>query len=50
MVDQVLQAPDGELALLLAPLVDERRGEHAQLLAELAGQGFVRVRIDGDGA
>jgi excinuclease ABC subunit A len=46
MVDQVLQAPAGELALLLAPLIDERRGEHAQLLSELAGQGFVRVRID----
>jgi excinuclease ABC subunit A len=46
MVDQVLQAPAGELALLLAPLIEERRGEHAQLLSELAGQGFVRVRID----
>jgi len=46
MVDQVLAAPAGELALLLAPLIDDRRGEHAQLLAELAGQGFVRVRID----
>jgi excinuclease ABC subunit A len=47
MVDQVLAAPAGELALLLAPLIDDRRGEHAQLLSELAGQGFVRVRIDG---
>ncbi|HEY4751504.1 MAG TPA: excinuclease ABC subunit UvrA, partial [Steroidobacteraceae bacterium] len=47
MVDQVLQAPAGELALLLAPLIEERRGEHAALLSELAGQGFVRVRIDG---
>jgi excinuclease ABC subunit A len=47
MVDQVLTAPGGELALLCAPLVDERRGQHAQLLSELAGQGFVRVRIDG---
>jgi excinuclease ABC subunit A len=46
MVDQVMAAPAGELALLLAPLVDDRRGEHAQLLSELAGQGFVRVRID----
>jgi excinuclease ABC subunit A len=46
MVDQVLQAPVGELALLLAPLIEERRGEHAQVLAELAGRGFVRVRID----
>jgi excinuclease ABC subunit A len=47
MVDQVLQAPAGELALLLAPMIEERRGEHAALLSELAGQGFVRVRIDG---
>jgi excinuclease ABC subunit A len=47
MVDQVLQAPQGELALLLAPLVDERKGEHTQVISELAGQGFVRVRIDG---
>src|ERR1700681_2623139 len=46
MVDQVLQAPAGELALLLAPLIEDRRGEHAQLLSGLARQGFVRVRID----
>jgi excinuclease ABC subunit A len=47
MVDAVLLAPAGELALLLAPMIEERRGEHAQLLEQLAGAGFVRVRIDG---
>jgi excinuclease ABC subunit A len=47
MVDQTLAAPQGELALLLAPLVEERRGEHAQLIADLEAKGFVRVRIDG---
>ena len=47
MVDQSLLSPHGELALLLAPLVEERRGEHAQCIAELAGKGFVRVRVDG---
>ena len=47
MVDQSLLAPQGELALLLAPLVDARKGEHAPLIATLAGKGFVRVRIDG---
>jgi excinuclease ABC subunit A len=47
MVDQALLAPSGELALLLAPLVESRRGEHAQRIAELAGQGFARVRVDG---
>jgi excinuclease ABC subunit A len=47
MVDQSLLSPHGELALLLAPLVEERRGEHAQCIADLAGKGFVRVRVDG---
>src|SRR5579863_2879091 len=47
MVDQVLRLPEGAAVALLAPLVSERKGEHAQILEELAGQGFVRVRIDG---
>ena len=47
MVDHVLQAGPELAALLLAPLVTDRKGEHAQLIGELAGQGFVRVRIDG---
>ncbi|HMI36226.1 MAG TPA: excinuclease ABC subunit UvrA [Steroidobacteraceae bacterium] len=48
MVDQVLQVGAERSALLLAPLVSDRKGEHAQLLGELAAQGFVRVRIDGE--
>ena len=47
MVDHVRQAGPEQAALLLAPLVTDRKGEHAQLIGELAGQGFVRVRIDG---
>ncbi len=47
MVDQVLQLPEGTAAVLLAPLVDARKGEHAAELQGLAAQGFVRVRIDG---
>ena len=27
--------------------MDDRKGEHAPLIASLAGKGFVRVRIDG---
>src|SRR5271154_3190064 len=33
MVDQSLLSPQGELALLLAPLVDARKGEQASLIA-----------------
>src|SRR4029077_19205883 len=47
MVDQVLTLPEGTAAVLLAPVVAERKGEHLQLLEDLAAQGFVRVRIDG---
>ncbi|HMA11516.1 MAG TPA: excinuclease ABC subunit UvrA, partial [Steroidobacteraceae bacterium] len=47
MVDQVLKLPEGESCLLLAPMVAARKGEHQELLAELASQGFVRARVDG---
>ncbi len=47
MVDQVLRLPEGETAMLLAPMVGDRKGEHSDVLAELSSQGFVRARIDG---
>ena len=47
MVDQVMRLPEGTPAALLAPLISERKGEHAQVIEDLAAQGFVRVRIDG---
>jgi len=47
MVDQVLKLHEGTAAALLAPLITDRKGEHADVIEELGGQGFVRVRIDG---
>ncbi|MFM7784116.1 MAG: excinuclease ABC subunit UvrA, partial [Gammaproteobacteria bacterium] len=47
MVDSVLAMPDGVRLMLLAPVVRARKGEHAQVLEQLRGSGFVRVRIDG---
>ncbi|HEX4388480.1 MAG TPA: excinuclease ABC subunit UvrA, partial [Steroidobacteraceae bacterium] len=47
MVDQVLRLPEGSPGVLLAPVVSERKGEHHEVLEDLAAQGFVRVRIDG---
>jgi excinuclease ABC subunit A len=47
MVDQVMQLPEGSPLLLLAPMIDARKGEHAQVIEQLRGQGFVRARIDG---
>jgi excinuclease ABC subunit A len=47
MVDQVLQMPEGTAVLLLAPLVQQRKGSHDSTLRDLQSQGFVRARIDG---
>jgi excinuclease ABC subunit A len=47
MVDQVLRLPEGTPLLLLAPMIDARKGEHAHVIEQLRGQGFVRARIDG---
>ncbi|MGH1539833.1 MAG: excinuclease ABC subunit UvrA [Arenicella sp.] len=48
MVDQVMELPEGSRILLLAPVVNSRKGEHVQLLETLHAQGFVRARIDGE--
>ena len=47
MVDQIAKLPEGLAVLLLAPLIIDRKGEHAEVFEQLRGQGFVRVRIDG---
>ncbi len=48
MVDQILALPQGSRVMLIAPLVQGRKGEHLELFADLRRQGFVRVRIDGE--
>ncbi|MAF08323.1 MAG: excinuclease ABC subunit A [Acidiferrobacteraceae bacterium] len=47
MVDRVMTLDEGARILLLAPVVQDRKGEYQQLLKNLLGQGFVRARIDG---
>jgi excinuclease ABC subunit A len=47
MVDQVLELPEGSKLMLLAPVVQDRKGEHIHLLDNLRRQGFIRARIDG---
>ncbi len=47
MVDQVMALPEGSRMMLLAPIIRDRKGEHAGLFDELRAQGFVRVRVDG---
>jgi excinuclease ABC subunit A len=48
MVDQVLDKQQGSRWMLLAPIVQERKGEHLAILDELRAHGFIRARIDGE--
>ncbi len=48
MVDQVLELDEDTRLILLAPVVQERKGEYVQLMQDLQAQGFIRARIDGE--
>ncbi|WP_290704092.1 excinuclease ABC subunit UvrA [Amphritea sp.] len=47
MVDQVLALPEGTKLMLLAPVIQGRKGEHLHTIHELQSQGFVRARVNG---
>lgn len=47
MVEQILGLPEETKTLLLAPVVENRKGEHRDLLLELREQGYTQLRIDG---
>ena len=48
IVEELLRLPDGAKFLVLAPVIENRKGEHKDLLDELRGQGFSRLRVDGE--
>ncbi|HZR44619.1 MAG TPA: excinuclease ABC subunit UvrA [Ktedonobacteraceae bacterium] len=47
IVDSVLSLPEGSRILLLAPLVQGRKGEYKNVFEEMRRSGYVRVRVDG---
>ncbi len=47
MVDQVMALPEGTAIMLLAPVIQDRKGEHLHVFEQLKADGFVRARIDG---
>lgn len=47
MVDQALTLKEGTRVMLLAPVVSEKKGAHAEVITNLKARGFVRARIDG---
>src|SRR5215208_4946041 len=47
IVESILALPAGARVLLLAPLVQNRKGEYRDLLEDVQKRGFARVRVDG---
>jgi len=48
ITDQVLELPEGERLMVIAPVVRNRKGTHAELLASLRADGFARVEVNGE--
>ena len=48
MVDTLLALPLDTKIMLLAPIVNSRKGEQQDLFEDLKAQGFIRLRIDGE--
>ncbi|MEO8493467.1 MAG: excinuclease ABC subunit UvrA, partial [Planctomycetota bacterium] len=46
--ERLLELPEGTKAMLLAPLVRGRRGQHQEVFAQIRKAGLVRARVDGE--
>ncbi len=49
MVDAALALPEETKLMILAPVVADRKGEHAELFEDMQAQGFVRFRVRSGG-
>jgi excinuclease ABC subunit A len=47
IVDQILELPAETRIMLLAPVIDDMKGEHRNVATELKKAGFSRLRVDG---
>jgi excinuclease ABC subunit A len=48
IVDQLLEMPEGTRFQLLAPIIQQKKGEFADLFASLQAQGYARAVVDGE--
>jgi len=48
MVAKIMKFEPGQKMMLLAPVIDGRKGQHKNVLDDIKKEGFVRVRIDGE--
>ena len=47
IAEELMRLPEGTKLTLLAPLIEQRKGEHKEVLADARKRGFARARVDG---
>lgn len=47
IIDRILELPEGERFMVLAPVVRREKGRHEKVFADAKKSGYVRVRVDG---
>src|SRR5919206_3096981 len=47
IAEELAKLPEGTKLTLLAPLVEHRKGEHREILADARKRGYARARVDG---
>jgi excinuclease ABC subunit A len=48
IVDAVQKLPEGSRIMVLAPIIQERKGEYQSVFDDLRKQGYARARVDGE--
>ena len=46
--DSIIEEGEGLKIQILSPIVNDRKGQHKDILDDLRNKGFVRVRVDGE--
>src|SRR5207237_2026014 len=47
IAEELSKLPEGTRLTLLGPLIEQRKGEHKEVLADARKRGFARARVDG---
>ncbi|MCC7432234.1 excinuclease ABC subunit UvrA [Candidatus Peregrinibacteria bacterium] len=48
IVEIISEFPEGQKILLLAPIINQKKGSHVKVFEKIKKDGFVRVRVDGE--
>lgn len=48
MVDQILALPEKSRLQILAPIVNQKKGQHKRIFEMIQREGYVRVRVNGE--